>query len=178
MAQEQPFELLRSYERRGRDHEAELPAAQEIQEQWGGIGFRLGGNRFVAPLNEVVELLTYPEISQVPRTKPWVKGMANVRGNLLPVMDLNGYLGRRLANLTRLSRVLVIDQEGVFTGLLVDEVLGMRHFLEDEECNVPADVDAAIKPYVSGAFARGGDVWLEFSMKALAATPQFLKVAS
>ena len=178
MAKEKPFELLRSYEQRGRDHEAELPATEEIREGWAGIGFRLGGNRFVAPLDEVIELLTYPDISQVPRTKPWVKGMANVRGNLLPVMDLNGYLGRRLANLTRLSRVLVIDQEGVFTGLLVDEVLGMRHFLKDERGDPPGNLEDEIKPYVSGAFRRAGEVWLEFSMKSLAATPQFLKVAS
>lgn len=175
--QQAAFTLLQDYARRGREHGAELPSQDEVREEWGGIGFRLGGVRCVAALGDVTEILTYPDLSRVPRAKPWVKGLANVRGNLLPIMDLNAYLGRPPARLNRDSRVLVIDRVGVQAGLLVDEVLGMRHFFQEEYGTDVGSVDAAVAPYVTGVFRRGDGDWHVFDMHALAANPQFLKVA-
>lgn len=177
-SQQNVFALLQSLEQRGRDHRAELPAQAEVRREWVGVGFRLGGRRLLAPLDEVAEILTCPPLVRVPNTKPWVKGVANVRGTLLPVMDLSGYLGRRLAAVTRLSRVIVVQHEGVSAGLLVDEVLGMRHFFEEERVSISADVDDALADYISGAFVREDEEWLVMSMRALAVHPQFLKVAS
>jgi len=129
-------------------------------------------------MNQVVELLKFPDLSPVPRTRSWVRGIANVRGNLLPVMDLNAYLGDLSSGVTRSSRVLVIDIDDIYTGLLVDEVFGMRHFQEDQRAGVPADLPANLAPYVVGSFADGrGSTWLLFSMEALAQNPQFLKAA-
>lgn len=172
-----PFALLGELERRGREHKAALPVRQEVKEQWVGVGFRLGGWRFVVPMGDVLEILTCPPMSRVPRAKPWVKGVANVRGNLLPIMDLNGYLGRPLVVLGRSSRVLVVDQEGVFAGLLVDEVLGLRHFFRDEWVEASTALEEELRPYVVGGFRRDDGVWHVFSMVSLVRSPQFLKAA-
>lgn len=173
-----PFNQLRHMERLGRDHRADLPTQVEHRDQWDGIGFRLLGKRFVAPMGEVTEILTYPDMSRIPRTKDWVRGVANVRGTLLPVMDLAAYLGRRATSVTRLSRVLVVDRNGVHAGLLVDEVLGMRHFFTDDYQDAPADLDEVFDGYVTGSFLTDGMVWSVFSMAALVDNPQFMKVAS
>jgi len=173
-----PFALLARLEQLGRDHGADLPSQEEHQELWPGIGFRLGGQLFVTALDEVAELLRHPSLSPIPRTKAWVRGMANVRGNLLPVMDLGGYLVGKHSSLTRSSRVVVIDIDGVFSGLLVDEVFGMRQFPRDDHRAPPGNLPEHLQPYVTGCFNSGGDQWLLFSMRALAAAPQFLKVAS
>jgi twitching motility protein PilI len=93
-------------------------------------------------------------------------------------MDLGGFLGRHSALVTRLARVVVIQLDGVHAGLLVDEVLGMRHFFDEERSAVPDDLGEELRPFVAGAFVRDGGTWLLFSMRALAAHPQFLKVAS
>ncbi|MCC5810084.1 MAG: chemotaxis protein CheW [Ectothiorhodospiraceae bacterium] len=174
-----PFQLLQHLEHLGRDHQAELPTNEEHQALWAGVAFRLGSQHFVAPMEQVSELLKYPDLSPVPRTKNWVRGMANVRGNLLPIMDLSGYLSGGSSSLTRASRVLVIDIDGVFTGLLVDEVFGMRHFEDDLRRDAPADLPPYLAPYIDGRFDEpAGGRWLLFSMEALARHPQFLKVAS
>ncbi|MEX0730465.1 MAG: chemotaxis protein CheW [Aquisalimonadaceae bacterium] len=171
-----PLELLRQLDRLGRDHQAELPSREEHGEQWTGVGFRLGAQHFVSSMGEVSELLKYPELSPVPRTRHWVRGLANVRGNLLPVMDLNSYLGGPITGLTRSSRVLVIDVSGIVTGLLVDEVFGMRQFPEADRSTAVDGVEDYIAPYVSGQFNSDGDRWFLFSMKALVENPQFLQV--
>lgn len=172
------FDALLELERLGREHGADLPAREEPGEDWVGVGFRLAGQRFVAPMAEVAELLKYPELAPIPRTKSWVRGMANVRGTLLPVMDLNGYLGEHVSSLTRLSRVLVVPIENAYSGVLVDEVFGMRHFPKENVGAAPEGVDARYAPYVTGQVEDQGEHWLVFSMRALVEDPQFLMVAS
>lgn len=172
-----PFALLVDIERRSRTHAAGLPRQTEVKGVWVGIGFRIGATQLLAPLGEVSEILTYPELARVPMAKPWVRGIANVRGNLLPIMDLQGYLGHPPMSLGRSSRVLVVQHEGVLAGLLVDEVLGLKHFLEEEQISALPEVDAALRPYLSYSFRKGDERWAVFSMHGLAETPQFLQVA-
>jgi len=172
-----PLLLLQELERRCRRNAHGLPRQEEAKREWVGIGFRLGNLRLAAPLGEVVEILTYPSLSKVPGTKPWVRGIANVRGNLLPIMDLQGYLHGRPVTMTRRSRVLVMNQKGMFSGLVVDEVLGLRHFLEEEQTSQLPAHDEGIAEYLKHGFRRGEDHWAVFSMHRLADAPQFLQVA-
>jgi twitching motility protein PilI len=172
-----PLEILRDIERNCMAHAHELPQQIEIAEEWSGIGFRLGDLRLLAPLGEVVEVLTYPGLSKVPRTRSWVRGIANVRGNLLPIMDLQAYLEGRPATMTRRSRVLVVNHKGVFSGLVVDEVLGLKHFLNEEQVPETPVEGGAIAEYLRHGFRRKDEHWGVFSMYSLAESPQFLQAA-
>lgn len=126
-----PFQLLVDIDQRCRRLAAGLPAQQEAVQSWSGIGFRMGGRFFVAPMGEVGEVLHEPRYTQLPGVKTWVKGVANVRGRLLPIMDLCGFLGTELSPLRKQRRVLVVEHLDVFAGLIVDEVFGMQHFPVD-----------------------------------------------
>lgn len=172
-----PMQVLRDLEVRCREHARQLPRQIEVRENWLGIGFRLGDLRLVAPLDHVVEILTYPGMSKVPGAKDWVRGIANVRGNLLPIMDLHGYLKGEGVVPSRLSRVLVVNHKGVFSGLIVDEVLGLKHFMPEQRTDELPASDAALKPFLQFGFQLGDEHWGVFSMHELAQTPQFLQAA-
>jgi twitching motility protein PilI len=172
-----PVQVLTELEQRWRTHARELPRQIEVKDDWLGIGFRLGKYRLVAPLGEVIEILTYPGVSKVPGAKSWVRGIANVRGNLLPIMDLHEYLKGRVATPSRLTRVLVIDCKSVLSGLVVDEVLGLRHFLSEERTDVTSIDDEAFAPYLSFGFRSGDQNWAVFSTRALVESPQFMQAA-
>lgn len=172
-----PVAILREIEESCRTCSVELPDQVQTENEWSGIAFRIGANNLVTPLGDVVEILDVPELSVVPLTQPWVRGLANLRGRLLPVIDLNGYLNGSLTRLTGKSRVLVIDYNGVYSGLVVDEVLGLRHFREDERATDDSYVDAYLQPYCSQGYRRGEQTWVIFSMYALADNPQFLQAA-
>jgi twitching motility protein PilI len=172
-----PLERLAQLERLCLTHARGLPQQEQTEEEWIGIGFRLGSLQLVAPLGEVSEILTPPSLSHVPRTKAWVCGIANVRGNLMPIMDLQGYLHDKAAALNRRSRILVVNHQGVYSGLVVDAVLGLRHFSDEHRCNeLPGD-DARIHEYMAHGFRTESEHWGVFSMHKLAETPQFLKAA-
>ena len=79
-----PFQLLFEIDQRCRALAAGLPAQQQVVQSWSGIGFRMGERLFVAPMGEVSEVLHEPRYTSLPGVKSWVKGVANVRGRLLP----------------------------------------------------------------------------------------------
>lgn len=172
-----PLAVLRHIEDACRTCAAGLPHKVETAREWSGIAFRIGSRELVASLGEVVEILEYPQLSFIPGTCSWVRGMANIRGNLMPVIDLAGYLHGALAPLTERTRVLAIEYNDVYTGLVVDEVLGMRHFLNQEFTDEDAVIEDYLRPYTRHGFRRGDDYWTVFSLYALADTPQFLQTA-
>ena len=171
-----PFQQLLELDKRCRTYAAGLPSQQEAVQTWGGIGFRMGGRLFVAPIGEVGEILQEPRYTLLPGVKSWVKGVANVRGRLLPVMDLCGYFGLELSALRKQRRVLVVDHQEVFAGLTVDEVFGMQHFAVEAFSEELPPIEASIQPFIHGVFQRE-QPWLVFSPHALATHQAFLDVA-
>ena len=104
-----PFALLQEIETRSQQKALGLPQKVEVRRTWSGIGFRIGEQYLVSPTDEVLEILKYPPLTRVPSALSWVKGIANVRGSLVPVMDLKAFLGDESIKLARESRVLVIQ---------------------------------------------------------------------
>jgi twitching motility protein PilI len=172
-----PLAVLKDIEEACRSCAVGMPRKAEVSSEWSGIAFRLGGHSLLAPMDQVVEILDVPTLSNVPLTQSWVRGMANVRGKLLPVIDLNGYLGNEMARLTGKSRILVINYEGIYSGLIVDEVMGLKHFLDEEYTQDDAGVDAMLQPYIAGAYRRDEQLWGVFSLLVLADSQQFLQAA-
>ncbi|MDH4565795.1 chemotaxis protein CheW [Pseudomonas sp. BN414] len=171
-----PFQLLFEIDQRCRALAAGLPAQQQVVQSWSGIGFRMGERLFVAPMGEVSEVLHEPRHTSLPGVKTWVKGVSNVRGRLLPVMDLCGFFGSELSPLRKQRRVLVVDHQEIFAGLIVDEVFGMQHFLVDSFSEELPPLEASIQPFIHGVFHRE-QPWLVFSPHALAQHQEFLEVA-
>ena len=172
-----PVAILRDFEERCTGGSLEQPGKAESRNEWSGIGYRVGGNYLVTRLGEVVEILDLPELTRVPLTKPWVLGVANVRGNLLPVVDLQGMLSGTMARQTGRTRLLVVDHEGVYSGLVVDEVLGLKHFSESEHTDEADNLDGYLSPYTRRKFRSGDRTWTVFSLFALAESPDFLQAA-
>lgn len=171
------FQLLLEIDQRCRTLAAGLPLQQTRQQGWSGIGFRMGERYYVAPMGDIDEILPEPRYAVLPGVKPWVKGIANLRGRLLPILDLYAYFGHELSPLRKQRRVLVIDLQDVFAGLLVDEVLGMQHFSERSLMPESADdADPGMAPYLQGRFVRE-QAWHVFSPRLLAQSPDFMNVA-
>ena len=108
-----------------------LPAQKEIVEARKLIAFSVLGYDYLIPLNEVNEILELPESTKLPRVKPWVTGLANVRGRLLPIIDLAAFLGGSLSSAVRDQRVLVLDINNVYVGVIVEEADDIVSHIEE-----------------------------------------------
>lgn len=175
--QTQPFDLLREIEQQCVSNATGLPLQAESKKTTIAVAFRIGDVQLVAPMEQVKEILPYPSISRVPRTKTWMKGIANVRGMLLPVVDLQACLGAGKVNISKKSRVLVIGCQDALAGLVVDEVQGLRHFLDEEYSNMLPEIDVNLKQHLVGSYQQDNEQWGIFSMNKLADNPQFIQVA-
>ena len=163
---------------RSRKNADELPAQDKAKTFWTGVGFTLDGNQYVASMDEISEILSVPRFTQVPGVQAWVRGIANVRGRLMPVMDLLTFLDRKSEMQLKRRRLLVIEDGELYSGLVVDRVLGMQHFTEDSFVDeLPASYSVT-KEYLTGGYTSEKGVWGLFSLRKLASDSRFLNVAS
>lgn len=175
----QPFDLLKELERRSRAAAAGQGAAGSLLDEWVGIGFRIDDEHFVANRHEVREVLMMPDsITRVPGAKRWLLGIANLRGHLLPLIDLKMILGGGRTDIRRNTRVISVNHREIPAGLVVDEVLGFRRFVESEQVQEWAPTVLRCDSYLSSAYVRGADTWPVFSLQALIESKSFLQAAS
>jgi twitching motility protein PilI len=176
---DRPFELLKELEKRSRTVAANSVAEADTAAEWVGVAFRMGGETFLVAREETREVLGYPAVvTRIPGAKSWVKGLANVRGQLLPMLDLRQFLGSAATSSGRNTRVIVVNHRDIPAGLMVDEVLGFRRFAETEfNADAPPTV-IRCDAYLAGAFRRGGEVWPVLNLKTLVESQSFLAAAS
>jgi len=128
------------------------------------LTFLLGGDVYALPIEGIREVVGSLPITDVPGMPPFLRGVMNVRGAVIPVLDLRARLGYETAPLTRRSCVLVHelrrDSGDVLVGVLVDAVQAV---LSADECDVAAEVAEAgsvrapLPPeYVERALMLGG----------------------
>ncbi len=172
-----PFDVLLSLEKRCQHNALRLPAAGDSGDKWVGVGFRIGNDKLIAAMSEVEEILDVPEYTKVPGVKSWVVGIANVRGSLLPIMDLKGYvLGIDMQQRKR-GRLIVINFKGFSTGLLVDEVYGMRRFYIEDQSQEKPQVHNQVSPYIKNMFSKDNENWPVFSFENMVEDELFSQAA-
>jgi len=176
---DRPFELLKELEKRSRSVAAGNAPEAAAGHEWVGVAFRMGGETFLLAREETREVLGYPAaITRIPGAKNWVKGLANIRGQLLPMLDLKQFLGSGATTPGRNTRIVVVNHREIPAGLIVDEVLGFRRFAEPEFNADPPPTVIRCESYLAGAFRRGGEVWPVLSLKSLVESQSFLQAAS
>ena len=78
----------------------------------------MGGETFLVAREETREVLGYPAaVTRIPGAKSWVKGLANIRGQLMPMLDLRQFLGSGSTAPGRNSRIIVVNHREIPAGL-------------------------------------------------------------
>jgi len=173
-----PLSLLHKMQQASRMSAPGLPEQAQAAVLWSGLGFRLADFQCVTPLSQVSEVLPVPAMTLVPGTRRWVKGIANVRGNLFTIIDLPEYFGKEPVLMNDRARLLIMNIPNLNTALLVNEVLGLRHFDEEQERQDVSSLDDPALSHVRGAFLRDNTLWGVFDMHSLAESSGFNNVAA
>lgn len=171
------FSLLLDIEARSRRSALPLPQQEEVKESWRGVGFTLSGRTYAASMSDVVEIIPLPKLTSVPGVASWLLGVANIRGELVPVSDLRGMLDIEVRP-SKEQRVLVVAHNDSQFGLLVDSVLGMQNFSLDQRIDLNKDLDDPLSEFIPHGFNQGGRVLSVIDLSALTRSQTFLSVAS
>jgi twitching motility protein PilI len=178
-----PFEVLADYERRSLAHVAGLPEQLDAPGLWRGVGYRVGSRRLASGFDEVIEILPMPAVTPVPGAQPWMLGVANIRGNLLPIVDLRQFLQGERTVLHEGQRVLLVRQAGGDVAVTIDELYGQRSFIEEQRLEAADDEAGRLAEgrygyFIDRAYRLGEHVWGVFSLSLLARTPEFRQAAA
>jgi len=172
----QVLDLLREIKSSTFRNAAPLPLKQDNQEQWQGLGFQIGGVRLVSTLGEVTEIFQPPRVSLLPGVKNWVMGVANLRGRLVTIIDVHKYFGMSSTLPSSEWRVLVVEDEDLIVGLLVEQSLGMQHFAKTSfEQSAPVGLES-LQEYLQGAYRHGGRIFYQIDLLAIVRDKKFFEV--
>src|ERR1700723_3149539 len=114
------------------------------------VTFLLKDEEFGFDIMSVQEIIRLPKMAKVPRTPAYVDGIANLRGVVLPVIDMRTRFGMERAEETDRTRVLVVDIDGVKTGLRVDRVKQVTRVLHSEIEAPPTAIRGTSSDYLEG----------------------------
>ena len=118
------------------------------------VTFLLDREAYGVPVQRVREVIRVGEITRVPQAPEHVRGVTNLRGRILPVVELRSRLGMTPAVITPTSRIVVTEAHGRVLGLLVDAVLQVTRIPADTVQPPPEDILTPQADWLAGVARR------------------------
>ncbi len=132
---------------------SDQPTQQKSDPSLAFVTFQLADSYFGIPMEHVTEIQRVPRITHLPHVPDWIQGVANLRGNIVSVVDLRTILELPPTDAGAASRRLIIAQslvDEMDSGLIVDRVLGIRNVPQSRIAPPTAPVNDAVSQYLSG----------------------------
>ncbi len=135
--------------------------------------FSLGPSTFAVPTRNVREVERAPDVTPVPSVPSWLRGVANLRGDILSVVDLRGFFGVPADEEARRMLVVASDSGEVVTAFLVDAVRGMTRLTAADRRPTAAVSDERIAPFVDGLVELDGRLVTILDLDRILRAPDF-----
>ena len=120
--------------------------------------FQLNEQQYALPIQETQEIIRMTPITRVPNTRHYVEGIINLRGSIVPVINLNKRLGLQVNDYDEATRIIVVEHDGQKVGMIVDNVHEVGRFTDDEI--EPPAVAGDNVDYLKGVVKKGDRLWL------------------
>jgi purine-binding chemotaxis protein CheW len=140
------------------------------------VGFRVGEETFGVRIGSVREIVRVPEITTVPNAQETIEGVINLRGKIIPVVDLRKRFGQVEIIADKKNRILVVELESKLVGLIVNsasEVLKIPPSEIESPGSVFADGESS---YVTGVGKLKGRLIILLDISKLLHRPEFKKL--
>jgi purine-binding chemotaxis protein CheW len=120
------------------------------------VGFRIGRETFGVPIAMVHEIVRVPDITAVPEAPDYVEGVINLRGKIVPVVDLRKRFGELEIKSTKKNRILVAEVDHKMVGLMVDAASEVIKLPEGDVEPAPNVFEEGELNYVTGVGKLAG----------------------
>lgn len=147
-----------------------MAASLEQQEntQYGRfLTFNINEEVFGIGIEYVTEIIGMQLITKIPHTKDYIKGIINLRGRIIPVIDMRLKFGRQSVPYNDRTCIIVIDTEDMIVGLIVDQVREVMSIDNDSVAPPPNQKSDTRNQYIRGIGKVDGEVKLLLDCKKL-----------
>ncbi|MBX7167545.1 MAG: chemotaxis protein CheW [Pirellulales bacterium] len=114
------------------------------------VSFRLGQEEYGVEITKVQEIILMGEITRVPQTPPFIKGLINLRSTVIPIVDLRLRFGLSTEANTDETRIMVVNVAGKTIGIIVDAVSEVLRISKDQIAPPPPTVAGLGREYLTG----------------------------
>ncbi len=156
----------------------ELLEQQEDTQHGRYLTFNLGEEVFGLEIRYVTEIIGLQPITKIPEVASYIKGVINLRGKIIPVIDMRLKFGKEPEEYTDRTCIVVIDTEEVVVGLIVDKVSEVMS-IDDEDVVPPPDQRTGIRNrYIKGIGKVDGNVKLLLDCQTLLDTDETQEIST
>lgn len=141
----------------------------ELQRSLRWSTFMLGDETFALRVDDVQEVLMLPPITPVPLAPPHVVGLVNLRGQVMPALDVRGRLACPPRTPNAREKLIVLHVKGQLVSMVVDEIGDVVELEPELWQPVPETLPLDQRYYVAGLYPLDGKLVLGLKMPALIA---------
>lgn len=127
--------------------------------------FSLNGQQYALPIMQIQEIIRMVQVTPVPGSEDAVEGIINLRGKILPVLNLSKKMGLPPNQYDANTRIIVVEVNDKSLGLIVDAVDEVGRYATDEVESVET-VGENVE-FLSGAVKRDDKLWLVLNLSSL-----------
>jgi purine-binding chemotaxis protein CheW len=147
-----------------------------MEKDYQVVGFRIGDETYGVRIASVREIVRVPEITTVPNAPEMIEGVINLRGRIIPVMDLRKRFGSSPVAPDKKNRILVVELENKLLGLVVSSASEVLK-IPPSEIESPGSVFAeGESSYVTGVGKLKGRLIILLDIGRLLRQPEFKKL--
>ena len=128
----------------------EASLGEDVEDVIEVLEFTLAYERYAVETQYVNQVAMLEQLIPLPCTPDFVLGIVNLRGAILPVLDLKNFFELPVKGLTDLNKIIVLQSEKILFGILADEIVGVRNILlRDVQSSLPT-LTGVRKDYLRG----------------------------
>ncbi|MBN2296380.1 MAG: chemotaxis protein CheW [Pirellulales bacterium] len=114
------------------------------------VSFQLAQEEYGIEITQVQEIILMGEITRVPQTADYIKGLINLRSTVIPIVDLRSRFGLEQGETTEETRIMVVNVAGKTIGIIVDAVSEVLRITQDQIAPPPPTVAGLGQEYLTG----------------------------
>src|SRR3990172_6124238 len=131
------------------------------------VTFRVGSEDYGLHIMRVQEIIRVVETVKVPKAPVYVEGVINLRGKIIPIIDLRKRMMKAVTCYSDASRIIVVDTSGRLAGLVVDAVIDVVMLNSEDVEPCPSIDDSRRSDYIMGVGRQGDRLITVLSLESL-----------
>jgi len=134
--------------------------------------FHVGSQEYALDIMQIKEIINPVHITPVPKAPAFIEGIIELRGAVLPVVDLRKRFAIDVTPSSRESKYIIVTLEGHIVGLVVDRVREVMRIDESEVLEAPAMATGADAKFIAGVFRRDQRIILTLDITQILSTSE------
>jgi purine-binding chemotaxis protein CheW len=136
------------------------------------VTFKLGSEEFGVDILKVQEIIKMMNVTKIPNAPAFIEGVINLRGKIIPIVDLRKRLGFKDQEFDKSTRVIVVELDGLVLGFIVDSVSEVLRIPEDTIEPPPSMVAGIESEYIEGVGKLDDRLLILLELKKIFSSPE------